>query len=114
MVVSGMMVLLFVSVAYFRLAWNPRVFGIALGLGITGSIHLATWAIGANGGIAGKGYLLDIANMAAFHGAVLIWFYYLLVPQKVAPKSGVGPPDNNLVVWNRELERLLQGRPFHP
>jgi hypothetical protein len=112
-VVSGLMLLLFASAAYFRLAWNHRVFGIALGLGISGSVHLATWAIAANGGMVEKGNLLDIANLATTHAVVLMWYYYLLVPQKVATRSEVALPENNLAVWNQELERLLQQRPAH-
>jgi len=108
-VVSGLILLLFAAAGYFRLAWNHKVFGIALGLGISACVHLATWAIfAANGVLTGKSNLLDIANMATFHGAVLIWFYYLLVPQKVVTKSVVALPENNLAVWNRELEHLLQ------
>ncbi|MGO9086474.1 MAG: hypothetical protein ACLQBK_14700 [Candidatus Sulfotelmatobacter sp.] len=112
-VVTGLVVLLFVSAAYFRLAWNPRVFGIALGLGISGCVHLATWAVRANFGAVRKSNLLDLANLATSHIVVLMWYYYLLVPQKAATKSVVALPENNLVVWNRELERLLQQRPLH-
>ena len=47
--------------------------------------------------------------MATFHLCVLIWIYYLLVPRK-APASthSITLPDNNLALWNQELERLLQ------
>jgi hypothetical protein len=104
----GLMVLLFLSAAYFRLTWKRGVLGIALGLGISASVRLATWAVMANGGLVDKRYLLDMANMATYHACVLIWFYYLLVPQKVATKSAVPLPEHNLELWNRELERLLQ------
>jgi hypothetical protein len=108
-VTAGLVFLLFVSAAYFELPWNRRFFGIALGLGVTACVHLATWAVMANGGLANKRHLLDLANMATSHVAVLIWFYYLLVPRKVrAPESAVLLPENNLALWNRELERLLQ------
>ena len=113
-VVSGLILLLFASAAYFRLAWNPKVFGIALGLGVLACVHLATWAIAANGALPdSRRNVLDLLNMATFHVAVLIWFYYLLVPQKVATKSVVAVPENNLGVWNREMERLLQRRVLH-
>jgi hypothetical protein len=107
-VVSGLMLLLFASAAYFRLAWNHRVFGIALGLGISACVHLATWAVMANGMLFDKRPLLNIANMATSHVVVLMWYYYLLVPQKAATTSVVALPENNLAVWNREFERLLQ------
>jgi hypothetical protein len=108
-VVSGLILLLFVSATYFRLTWDHRVFGIALGLGISACIHLATWAVMANGGLADKRPQLDMINLSTSHIAVLIWYYYLLVPHKVrVPKRAVPLPENNLAVWNRELERLLQ------
>ena len=46
--------------------------------------------------------------MATYHLCVFIWFYYLLVPAKATVKPKVSLPENNLAVWNRELERLLQ------
>jgi hypothetical protein len=55
-----------------------------------------------------KSYLLDFLNMATYHVCVLVWCYYLLVPQKLAITSAVLLPEHNLDIWNRELERLLQ------
>lgn len=108
-VVSGLMLLLFTSVAYFKLAWADRVYGIALGLGLSACIHLATWAILVNRPVSNSTQnKFDLINMATFHVAVLIWFYYLLAPQKVqAAKTTISLPDSNLAAWNRELERLL-------
>jgi hypothetical protein len=104
----GLLLAIFVLAAYFRLTWGHKTFGIALGLSISGCVHLADWAITASGALLDKRYLLDFVNMATYHLCVLIWFYYLLVPQKVATTSAVSLPENNLDIWNRELERLLQ------
>jgi hypothetical protein len=104
----GLVLFLFLFAAHFRLAWNNRTFGIALGLGIVSCEHLGTWAVMANGGLIDKRYLLDFLNMATYHVCVLIWCYYLLVPQKIATKSAAPLPEHNLEIWNRELERLLQ------
>jgi hypothetical protein len=52
--------------------------------------------------------LLNFLNMATYHACVLIWFYYLLLPQKSATTSAVSLPENTLAIWNRELERLLE------
>jgi hypothetical protein len=106
-IVTGLMLLLFASAAYFGLAWRRRTFGIALGLGITGCVHLATWGLGANGFFR-RGTFLEMLYMATTHVVVLMWFYYLLVPARVAARTEGAPPDNNLALWNRELERLLQ------
>ena len=104
----GLLLFLFLFTAHFRLTWGNAPFGIAVGLGISACIHLGTWAVMANGGLLDKRYLLDFLNMATYHICVLIWFYYLLVPQKNATTSAVPLPEHNLDIWNRELERLLQ------
>jgi hypothetical protein len=104
----GLVLFLFLFAAHFRLAWNNRTFGIALGLGVLSCEHLGAWAVTASGALMDKRHLLDFVNMATYHLCVLIWFYYLLVPQKSATQSAVSLPENNLAIWNRELERLLQ------
>ena len=85
------------SVALFHLGPVPITAGV-----------VATWAIMANGGASNSARNdLDFLNMATYHFCVLIWFYYLLVPGKVTAKSPVPLPENNLDVWNGELERLV-------
>ena len=105
----GLIVFLFLFAAYFRLSWDRLSFGILLGLSISSCERLATWAVIANASPSEHTRtLLDFLGMATFHLCVLIWFYYVLVPQRVVTKSVVPLPENNLAVWNRELERLLQ------
>ena len=104
----GLVLFLFLFAAYFKLAWNHRVFGIALGFGILFCEHLAAWAVMASGAWVDSRHLVDFLNMATYHLCVLIWFYYLLVPHKSATTSALLLPENNLDIWNRELERLLQ------
>lgn len=109
LVECGLLLFIFLFSAYFRLSSSRPVFGIALGLGISSCVHLANWAIAANGGLhASQRSALDFLNMATYHACVLIWFYYLLVPPKFANKSAVTIPEHNLEIWNRELERFLQ------
>jgi hypothetical protein len=104
----GLALFLFLFAAHFKLVWNRRAFGIATGFGIVWCEHMAAWALGASWVLLDKSYLLDFVNMATYQVCVLIWFYYLLVPEKVATTSAVPLPENNLDIWNRELERLLQ------
>jgi hypothetical protein len=109
LVETGLLAFIFLFSAYFRLSLARSVLGIALGLSVSACVHLATWAVLANGGLPdAKRIILDFVNMATFHVCVLIWFYYLLVPLRVSAKPAVPLPENNLAVWNRELERLLQ------
>jgi hypothetical protein len=108
MIEVGVVVFLFLFVAYFRLTWDRASFGVLLGLGISACAHLATWAVMTNAApTAHQRVLLDLLNMATYHACVLLWFYYLLVPGKVVAKSPVPLPENTLDVWNRELERLV-------
>jgi len=106
----GLVIGMFLFAAYFRLLWDRLSFGILLGFGLSSCEYLAAWAVLTNAGLSAQGRtLLDFANMATFHVCVLIWFYYLLVPHKAAiPVPAPALPENNLDVWNRELERLLQ------
>ncbi len=104
----GFLVFIFLFAAYFRLRPVRPVLGIALGLAISACVHLATWAIIANGGLSNSiRSRLDFVRMASYHICVLIWFYYLLVPQRATVSSAIPLPENNLAVWNRELERLV-------
>jgi hypothetical protein len=107
MIECGLILFLFWFAAYFKFRWSRPAFGIILGLGISACVHLATWALMAKPNFPARyQILLVFLNMATYHVCVLIWFYYLLVPEKVVPKPPV-PPEHKLEVWNQELERLL-------
>jgi hypothetical protein len=104
----GLILFLFLFASHFHLSWGRSVFGITFGFGISASVFLAHWALMADWLLGQKSYLLDFLNMTTYHVCVLIWFYYLLVPQKSFTKSAAPLPEHNLDIWNRELERLLQ------
>jgi hypothetical protein len=106
----GLILFLFVFAGYFKLGWSRSVFGITLGLGISACVHLATWALMANGNFPAQYRIsLDFLNMATYQVCVLIWFYYLIVPARSVSRAEDPPPlEHNLEVWNRELERLIQ------
>jgi hypothetical protein len=109
LVECGLLLFIFLFAAYFTLHLSRPVLGIGLGLGVSACVHLASWAIIANGELPNwRREILDFLNMATYHVCVLMWFYYLLVPEKAVVESAVPLPENNLAVWNRELERLLQ------
>ena len=104
----GLILFLLVFAAHFHLRWEHPVFGITLGFGILTSVYLAHWALMADWFFGQKSYLLDFAFMATYHVCVLIWFYYLLIPDNSTTRPAAPLPKHNLEVWNRELERLLQ------
>lgn len=115
---AGLIVSIFALAAYFRLPWERISFGIAVGYAVVWCQHLAIWSLIAGGLVRNRDWL-DFANMATYHVAVLIWFGYLLVPEEVwglrkRPKpvsiatSTAVASREELDLWNRELERLLQ------
>jgi hypothetical protein len=104
----GFIFFLFAFAAHFNLSWSRITFGITLGFAIISSVYLGYWALMADWLFGVKSYLLDFVGMATYHLCVLIWFYYLLVPERKATTPAVLLPENNLAIWNRELERLLQ------
>jgi len=109
LVESGLLLSIFLFAAYFRLSWGHQTFGIALGLSISACVHLGTWAVMANAELSlHQRTLLDFLNMATYHLCVLIWFYYLLGPEKSPEPTVPRLPEHNLDDLNRELERLLQ------
>jgi len=108
LVECGMLILIFAISFYFHLSFGRSVFGIALGLSISSCIHLASLAVVANAGLPDETRsFFDFLNMATYHACVLIWFYFLLVPGPAVVKAAIQLPENNLDVWNRELERLV-------
>src|SRR5579863_2340707 len=117
LVESGLLVFIFLFSFYFQLAWERRLFGITLGLGISSCVHLASWALMANGGLPdSKRMMLVFVNMASYHAVVFVWYYYLLVPGRGThntPESQSPPPpaalalsvdlpDHGLEAWNEE------------
>jgi hypothetical membrane protein len=104
----GLILFVFLFAACFKLSWDRPAFGIALGFGIVACQRLAVWATEAGIKLSDHGVRLDFLSMATYHVCVLIWFYFLLVPRKKITRSAVSLPENNLDIWNQELERLLQ------
>lgn len=107
LVECGLFVFIFLFASYFQLRWPRRAFAIALGLSLSACVHLATFALGTNAGFShSTRVLLDLLNGGVFQLVILSWFYYLLVPEP-EPVRIATLPENNLSVWNRELEHLL-------
>ena len=115
---AGLIVSIFALAAYFRVPWERTSLGIAVGYAVVWCQHLAVWSLVAGGVVRNQDWV-DFANMATYHVAVLIWFGYLLVPEKswefrrrakpvsFATSTAVASREE-LDLWNRELERLLQ------
>jgi hypothetical protein len=102
----GLVLLLLLFSRYFHLAWRSYAFGIALGLGIYASVGFVTAAIASQFGNSMTA-VFDLIEMGTFHCSVLIWLFYLLIPEP-APKQVENVNLEDVRTWNRELERLLQ------
>jgi hypothetical protein len=77
---TGLLLFIFIFAAYFHLAWDRMLFGIALGLSISACVGLGVFAICANGIFFERRYLLDFLTGGVYHACVLLWFYFLLSP----------------------------------
>jgi hypothetical protein len=102
----GLLMFLFLFSRYFALSWRNCAFGIALGFGILASSELANSAIRSQIGVGS--YLLDNLGMATYHCCVLIWIFYLVAPERSTYRTPKKLPEDDLEVWNEELQRLLQ------
>jgi hypothetical protein len=102
----GLLLLLFLFASYFRLPRRSYVFGIATGLGIFSAVQLATAAIRSQVQVESR-LFIDFLPMITYHCCVLIWLFYLLVPEPVW-RAAPSVPTHDLESWNRELQRLLQ------
>lgn len=105
-VLCGLILALFLFSTFLGLSWNRRVYGIALGLGIACSVDLAITAIQSQLG-SSWAVPLEIIDMAAYHWCVVIWLFYLLVPERRPAHGTENLLESDLDVWNQELERLI-------
>lgn len=102
----GLILILFVAAAYFHMEWPHQLFGIALGLELYVSVALAKSALRPQLGMRAN-HMLDYVEIISYVCAILVWSYYLFVPER-ARVRGVTVPATDLEKWNQELLRLLQ------
>jgi hypothetical protein len=103
----GLLLFLFIFSSWLSLSWRSCTFGIALGLGIFASVELAVAALRAEIGPAARHYLFDVLTMGTYHGCVLIWLYYVAVPEP-EPRALLTLPPTDVESWRHELQRLVQ------
>ncbi len=107
----GLLIFLFVFARSFGLSWKNRVFGIALGFGIAGTVSLVMAAVHVHmtvvTGPTIPKTIMELVNQTGDLSAVVVWMVYVLAPE--SKRIDVFPtlPDDNLQSWNRELRRLL-------
>jgi hypothetical protein len=102
----GLLLGLFGIAKFFRLSWRKHVFGITLGFAMYLSVQLMATAIQAEWG---DYKIFDYITMATFHVTVLVWLFYVLLPERQTALTSV-PDSADVTAWNREVERLLQSK----
>jgi hypothetical protein len=101
----GLLFGLFFFSSYLGLSWRSYLFGIAFGLGVFASADLVAAAIRAQTGLLY--YIpLNYFTMGTYQCCVLVWVFYLLAPERVTQYTLKTLPENDLEVWNQELQRL--------
>jgi hypothetical protein len=116
----SLLVFLFIFARSFGLSWRNRAFGIALGLGISATVSLATAAIRAQieparssttASMATFNNTLKLAGQVGDLSAVALWIAYFLARESAPqiPPSLVPPPDlpPDLGSWNQEIRKLV-------
>ena len=106
LVQCGLLLFLFVSTAFFGVAWRNHWFGIAVGFGLFAGVQLAALAMQARLGMVNSKTVVWV-NMASYNCAVLVWASYLLAPQP-AEEMPPRPVAAEVKGWNQALLQLLQ------
>jgi hypothetical protein len=101
----GLIMLLFLFSSAFGLRWRQHVFGVALGLGMTtvGSLLAVTIVPHVSKAMAWR---LDLAQVATFDLALLVWMGYLIAPEPVRTNADV-PKRAQLEQWNQAVMELI-------
>lgn len=83
----GLVLFLIVFSRYVGMSWRQQSFGIALGLGISAGVELATFALYAGGPMSQV--TVNAINLVAYNLAILVWFAYALFksPARVAGEN---------------------------
>lgn len=101
----GLLSLLFVFAAYFRLKWPRHVLGIAVGMALFCAVELAAVTLRSHLGHEAHDFFV-IAKPVAYLAALGLWLYYAAVPAPaVAPRRA---PAHQLDQWNLALLELLR------
>jgi hypothetical protein len=103
----GLLAVLFLFRRALRISWAGLPVGIAVGLGIAGSVELS--AAGLLSVFGPHRYaLLDVVRLSGFHACVLVWLGYACFPTREANFVGALRHPSELESWDLELKRMVQ------
>ena len=103
----GLLVVLLLFSRVLRISWAGLPVGIAVGLGIVGSVELSTAGLFSVFG-PHRYALLDVARLSGFHACVLVWLGYAVFPKREAKFLGELRQPAELQSWDLELQRMVQ------
>jgi hypothetical protein len=103
----GLLAVLFLFSRALRISWAGLPVGIAVGLGVAGSVELS--AAGLLPVFGPHRYaLLDVVRLSGFHACVLVWLGYAVLPKREAKFVGALRHPSELESWDLELQRMVQ------
>lgn len=91
----GLVLLLILLCHLVRQCWRQRIFGIALGFGVSASVELILVSIVMHYGNGPAG-IVSLTNSAAYNAATLIWIGYMSRKSHPIPQIAVAPQLNAL------------------
>ena len=105
LIAVGLLLTLVLVAHTVGVSWSTLAAGVALGLGISATGELAGSALF---GQPGKAILGDGIRLGSWHVCVLVWFVYLLLPEKAVSTSEAVVQMSQLEPTSQELHRLFQ------
>ena len=102
----GMFLFVVLACRLFGIRWSSHIAGIAMGLGLMGTVDLAVFALWSRGGNAKTHIqLVGWLSTLAFDAAVGIWAFYFLRdrPEPQGPES----PRRDLLEWSEAMREVI-------
>ena len=102
----GLLLVLFLFSRALGISWRSLPVGIAVGLGIVGCVELSAAPLFSV--FSHRYVLIDVIRMSGFHVCVLVWLFYLLLPERGPKLAGEPLQTANLESWDQELQRMVR------
>ncbi len=104
---GGLLFLLFVLSSSLGLQWKQPTLGIALGFGVITSVHLATFTLRVQFGVASQD-VLSLISSAGYNCGALMWLGTLYARKPVHQFGGGIQQHWDVESWNQALLQLLR------
>lgn len=103
----GLLLALLLFTRVLGISWRSLPAGVALGLGISAAAEMAASALISQ--LGPKPFVtVDFIRTAAYFVCVLVWFIYILIPEKREAFSGTRLQVSDLEVHLQDLQRMVK------